>query len=176
MFLTGPTNDLALTSIVFEAIAARAHPAGDPCRVTHHESEIRNVSGDDGAGADKSISADRHSAYDGAIGSQSRAMPDKRRTQLVHPADFASRIVDIGKHNRWAAKYVVLERDSFVYRDIILNFHSVADGDIRPDHDVLTDPAIPADPGIAQNMRDMPDGRASPISTSSSMKADSCTE
>jgi hypothetical protein len=76
LFLTGSTNDLALTSIVLETIAARTHPSREPRRITHDESEIGNVSGDDGAGPDKSISADRHATYDGAIGSQSGAAPN----------------------------------------------------------------------------------------------------
>ena len=36
----------------------------------------------------------------------------------------------IGKHTRWAAKYIVFNFHTIIYRHIILDMHSVADPDI----------------------------------------------
>jgi len=48
-------------------------------------------------------------------------------------------------HGR-ATKYVVFERDPLIYRDIILNLHSVANPDTRTNDDVLTEITIGSDP------------------------------
>ena len=147
---------------MLDAIAAGAHPADDSRRIADHEREIRHIPCDDGAGTHECILSDRDAADDRAVRTQGRSAPDQSRPQLVHPADLAARIVNIGKNHRRAAEDVVFEGDAFIDRYVILDFHTVADTDIRADDHVLADAAVSSDPRILQNMRNVPDACSFP--------------
>ena len=48
-------------------------------------------------------------------------------------------IVYIGKYHRRAAEHLVLQGNTFVYGDIVLDFTSFSDCHIRTDYDILAD-------------------------------------
>ena len=81
----------------------------------------------------------------------------KSGPNLVHFRDFGPGIVDVGEHHGGAAKNTVLQGHPFIDRHVVLDFAAPADGDIRPDHDVLADVAALADFRSGEYVGKMPD-------------------
>src|SRR3546814_5241545 len=113
----------------------------------------RNISVDHAAGPDEGILADRYAADDGTVSAERRAALHQRRTVFVLAGDSRARIVDVGKHHAGTAKHIVLKADGVVYRDVVLDFHIVANDDIVGDEDVLPKRAARTDSGPRTDMR-----------------------
>src|SRR5690606_4546896 len=89
---------------------------------------------------------------------QSGPLPDQGWAKLIHSGHFTARIKDVGENHRGTAEHSVFKGDSLVNRNIILDLDTVPYNHSRPQHDILPDPTVLADPRVFQNVRDMPDG------------------
>src|SRR5690606_38791336 len=89
-----------------EPLAGLAHPADAPRRHAGHQREVRNVTGDDGAGSDETVSAELMAADDGRIGPDRCAAPDRRRSKLGLARDPGTRVVDVGEDATRTAEHV----------------------------------------------------------------------
>src|SRR5262245_13391603 len=119
-----------------------AHPTCHSCRVSHDKSMVRNVLGNHRTRSDQSIAPDCNATQDGGIGADRRTSFYERSPQLSHPRNLAARVRYVRKDHRWSAEHIVLEGHSFVYGNVVLNLHAIADQDIRSHHHVLPDLAL----------------------------------
>src|SRR4029077_19130571 len=87
---------------------------------------IRNVLGDNRAGADEGIFADCSSANNGGICAETCTTSDQGALVFIFPVDVASRVVDICEDHRRTTKNVVLELNARVQRNVILDFDVVS--------------------------------------------------
>ena len=125
--------------VVPEALARSAHPSNPSRRISHHQREIRDIPGDDGARADEAILSERMTAHHRGIGSDRSPLADRSGPKLIFARDVGTRIVHIGEHAARSAKHIVSQLDAVVDRDIVLDLASVADPNIGTNHDVLSD-------------------------------------
>src|SRR5579871_3347831 len=72
----------------------------------------------------------------------------------------AARIDHIGKHHGRPAEDVILQLDSRVHRDVVLDFYVVADPAFGADHNVLSQITVGAELAAAHDVGKMPDSRA----------------
>ena len=108
---TPRTSDAARLRVRRQLDAARAHPAGDAARVADDQRVVGHVAGDDGAGADERVPADRVTAQTMVQFAPSVAprLTSVRRYSSLRD-DVAPRVDDVGEHHRRPAEHVVLER------------------------------------------------------------------
>ena len=76
--------------------------------------------------------------------------------QFVHTRNFAARIENIGKNHRRAAKHIIFQCHTFINRNIVLNFHTVADNRFRADYYVLPNLTVLSNARTFQNVRNVP--------------------
>ena len=133
-------------------LAALTHPADLPGRVANHQGIVGDIFRNYCSGADKSIGTDSVAADDCAVGAQGGALFDKRGAHLIHPADFRSWVIDVGKNHRRSAEYSVFEGDTFIDADVVLDFAFVANGCVGADDNILTDVTILANFGAGENV------------------------
>ena len=134
-----------------------ADPAYLFCRISHHQGVIGHIACHHRTGPDKGISADPVAADNGAIGAQGGTLLNQGGPDLFHAPDVGPGIDDIGEDHAGAAEDVIFQGDTFIDGNVILNLASLSDGDVRTDHDILTDVAVIAEEGTGQNMGKMPD-------------------
>ena len=95
-------------------------------------------------------------AHDRGVGSDRCAIFNDGFEELALALDIRARRVDVGKYGRWAHEDCVTQLDTLVEAYIVLNLATIADIDVRPDHYVLADGAVPADNRAAQDVAEMP--------------------
>src|SRR5262249_52095169 len=128
--------------------SAPTHPALDSTGIAVHERVVRHIASHQSPRADESVLADCHSAQDGAVGTKTCTSPYEGRSELLHSPDFAPWIEYIGEHHRGSTEVVILECHPLEHRNVILDLDAVTDGDVRPDHNVLADSAVPSHPRV----------------------------
>jgi hypothetical protein len=143
--------------VIPETFARSAHPSNPPRRISDHQREIRDIPGDNGAGADEAKHAERMAAHHRCIRSDRCPLADRRGPELILARDVGARIVDVGENAARSAKHVVSQLDAVIDRHIVLDLASVADPNVGTNHDVLSDRAILADHGAGKDMAKMPD-------------------
>src|SRR5581483_12192539 len=67
------------------------------------------------------------------------------------------RYADIGEHCAWTTEDVILQYDTFVYGNVVLDFAAIAHLCAWADHDILADDTIAPDHTPLEDMRKMPD-------------------
>lgn len=77
--------------------------------------------------------------------------------EFVPPIDLTAGIDHVGEDHGWAQKYAILQRNSAVHGDIILDFDLVSNLSVRADEHVLTDNAVLSNARARHNMAEMPD-------------------
>ncbi len=100
---------------------------------------------DDCSCADEGVLADGMAADDGAVGTKCCAFFDEGGADLVHFADFRSRVIDVCKDHRGTAENAVLQGDAFIDTDVVLYFAFVTDDCVGADDNILADVAVFAD-------------------------------
>jgi hypothetical protein len=63
---------------------------------------------------------------------------NKCRAYLIHFADFRPGIVDIGKNHRRSAEDTIIQRDAFIYANVVLNLTLVSDYGIGSNNNILS--------------------------------------
>src|SRR5690606_33995086 len=139
-------------------MTTNTHPSPQTCRVPHHQPVVGNIPSDDGSSTNKRILSYRKTTDYRTISTQSGPLPDQGWAKLIHSGHFTARIKDVGENHRGTAEHSVFKGDSLVNRNIILDLDTVPYNHSRPQHDILPDPTVLADPRVFQNVRDMPDG------------------
>ena len=117
----------------------------------------RHVPGHDRAGPDERVGPDLLAADDGCVGADGRAAPHGRRPELVLALDFRARIVDVGEDAGGAAEDAVLQDHAFIQRHVVLYLAAVPHDDVRANHDVLPDDAVPPHPAVPHEVAEVPD-------------------
>ena len=87
-------------------------------------------------------------------------MSNQRGAQLIHPSDLTAWVDHVSKHHGRTTEHIVLQSDSLVHRDIVLDLDPVSDACVGANHHVLTDSTILSDARISQHVGHMPDGCA----------------
>jgi hypothetical protein len=153
----GPTGGAgSLTLAELKSHATLAHPADPPGRDSYHQGERRHVTPDYRSGSDEAVLTESDAAKDGSIGTN-RATPTYQCPLVLgFPGDVAPRIDHVGEHTTRPAKHVVLEHDSFIDRDVVLDLYVVAEPCPRHDHNVLPEVAAFADNGAGHDMAEVP--------------------
>jgi hypothetical protein len=67
-----------------------------------------------------------------------------------------SREKNIGEDHTGATKHIVFQSDTFVDRNVILDFAAIPDANLRADHYVLSYHAASTDTASGENMSEMP--------------------
>jgi len=102
---------------------------------------------------------DADTADDGRVRSQCGAAPDVGLLVVFGGVARKSRArgADVGKHHARSAEDIVLEYDTVVDGDVVLNLDSIADPHAACHEDVLSELAVPAYDGAAHDVTEMPD-------------------
>ena len=133
-----------------EPLAADAGPADSAGRVADHERVGGHIAGDDGAGADEGVLADRRAAdhHDPAPSVAPRA--NERGQQRVAAAlDVRAGPQVVGEDDARAEEHVVLDGDAFEDHHLVLDGDPVADNRATLDVGAVADVAARADPAPA---------------------------
>jgi hypothetical protein len=93
---------------------------------------------------------------DGSIRSDRCSFLYQRVFVFVLADDLAARIDYVRKNHRRAAKDVILQLDTRVQRDVVLNFHVIADSNSWANDDVLAQVATTPQACSSHDMRKMP--------------------
>src|SRR5689334_1690436 len=123
-----------------------AHPTHLPRRIPHHEGVIRDILRHNRTRRHKRVTADRDSANyrricpDGAPALQMGALIQRMT------ANLRARIRHVREHARRPEKYVIINDNPGVDRDVVLYLNVIADYRAAIDVDVLPDDASRADP------------------------------
>ena len=142
--------------VIAESLARMTDPADATRRNTGHQRKGSYIAGDDGTRSDEAVHAEVGAAKDSGIRSDRDATLDYGLEKFIVVIDLGARDLNVGEHAARTAKHAVLQFDPFVDADIILDLATVADADIRPDHDILADGAIATNDAALDNMREMP--------------------
>src|SRR5207248_8809780 len=70
---------------------------------------------------------------------------------------LSPRVIDVGEDAGRSAKNPVLERHALVQTDIVLDLAVVADDDVGPNDNVLTNRAVSTDPDAREDVGEVPD-------------------
>lgn len=141
---------------------ACADPADVPRGHTGNDSVVGNIGFHDGTRPDQGIPADGDTADDSRVGPYGGAALHKGWAEFRFAFNEGAGIIDIRKHAGWAAKDLILKGNTSIDRYIVLDFAPVSDNDIPLYADILADNTGFADPGIGEDMTEMPDFRAGP--------------
>jgi len=112
--------------------------------------------GHDCPGANEAVTPECQTADHGCVGADAGSPHDQCSFVFVLPWHAAARVYYVGKHCRGSAKDVILEDDSRVDGDIILNFYVVADDAARRDDYVLAHIAVFSNHGSLHDVAEMP--------------------
>jgi hypothetical protein len=105
--------------------------------IPHHARVGRDILCYHGSGSHKAVFSKGYATNNGSVGPDGGAPFDPCGSKLVFSSDKASGVENVGKNARGAAENVVLKRNAFIETDVVLDFASVADDDIRLHHDIL---------------------------------------
>src|SRR5690606_25994675 len=89
-----------------------------------------DIGGDDGAGTDHRVLADRDAAQDRRVGTDRGPLAHEGARELVLALDVGTRVLDVGEHAGRTEEHVVLERDAVVDRHVVLDATAVTDPDL----------------------------------------------
>ena len=128
-----------------EFFTADAHPSVRSCGIAIDESVVGHVVCHHGPCPDKGVSPDSHTTDNGTVCSQCCSAFYPCGAGLIHLAYVRTRGPYVGKNHAGATEDIVIESDTLIYADIVLNFTPLAYGDIGSDDHILSDAAIRAD-------------------------------
>lgn len=102
-----------------------AHPSCLPCRHALHQRVGRDILRDDGADGDEGVFPNGDPADNGGVGADGGTFFDYGCLVLVFPRDGGPRVVDIGKDAGPAEKDIILDNNSGVEGDVVLELDAV---------------------------------------------------
>src|ERR1043166_1840554 len=132
------------------------HPTLLSAWVSYNQGIVWDVIGDHGAGGDEGVAANCDTAENGGIGPNSSAASDQRLLVETSPAHLRARVGNISEHTRWSQEHVIFDDETRVDRDVILDFHIIADNRASIDVYVLAKDAALSDLGPLHDMGKMP--------------------
>jgi hypothetical protein len=110
----------------------------------------------DGSGADEGVTSNFITADDSRIGANRRPTPDDSLLEFRLAGDKRARVQDICEHAARAAENLILENETLIEADVVLDLAAVADCHVRTYHHVLTNRTTLADRYPAEHVAKMP--------------------
>jgi|SRR4051812_40601699 len=95
-------------------------------------------------------------ADDCRICANTGAATNAGREEFRLATNMRSREKHVGKNHTGATKHVVFQSDTFVNRNVILDFTAISNEDPWPDHYVLSNDTTGPDTAPRKNMAEMP--------------------
>ncbi len=138
-------------------LAALAHPSSLTSGHAKHKCMSGHIGSDHGTSSDHCPLPYLVPANDRGIGTDGST----RANGSMQIASFSlwvlcTRRQIVGEHARRTAEHPILEFDTFVHRNVVLNLHPVADANVVCDVDVLAQAAVLPDLGTSLNMAEVP--------------------
>ena len=139
-----------------QTTAAFAHPPYLPGRNSGHQSKIFYVFRHYGSGGNQSAAPYRMTAHNRAIGSEGSSLTHARtRVNSVH-REVSPRSIYIRKNAGWTTEDIVLQLDSIINGNIILDSDTIADPNLACYIHILPQGTVRADDGATLDMAEMP--------------------
>ena len=142
---------------------AFAHETDLSGRIANDQAVGSDIPNDYRARTDESVTADRHTAYDGDVGSNTGTLKNPSGHELVVIFFYLGAGVKIVGENRVGTnKYIVAKGDAVPDGDAILNGDAIANGDVRFHEGVVADVTVSADDGTLHHVSKGPNASAFP--------------
>lgn len=144
------------TKCVVEPFAAFADPTDTTSGDSGHEGEIGDIVGDNCPSGYEGRTPNSVATNDGAVGPKGGTSANECLGIGPMNREMGSRCGDIGEDTTGATEDIVFDFNAFVYRDVILDTHPVADMHVVADVDILAEGARGAYAGTTLNVAEVP--------------------
>src|SRR5262249_50799273 len=119
--------------VLSQALPSMSDPADTSRWNASHQGKGRDIPRHNRPRGDEAVLAQSAAADDGGVGADRCAAPHQGGQELALAFDLRSRVHYVGEYTGRAAKDPVLERHSWIDRDIVLQLAAVTDRDAGPD-------------------------------------------